>query len=128
MTRTKFKLTLICLFLLAFAAYASGRMNAQSAQSVGDEFFEKKIRPILANNCYACHSSKLKTPMGGLVLDSKAGLLKGGDSGPAIVPGKPTESLLLRALSYNDLNLKMPPTGKLPDVVIADFEQWIAAG
>jgi hypothetical protein len=103
-------------------------MSAQSAQSTGDEFFEKKIRPVLATNCFGCHSSKLKTPMGGLALDTKVGLLKGGDSGPAIVPGKPAESLLLRALRYNDLRLKMPPTDKLPDSVIADFERWIAAG
>nr|MDQ3009545.1 DUF1549 domain-containing protein [Acidobacteriota bacterium] len=128
MTRTQFKLTLIGLFLLTLAAYGAGRMSAQSAQSAGDEFFEKKIRPVLANNCYACHSSKLKAPIGGLALDTKAGLLKGGDSGPAIVPGKPADSLLLRAMRYNDLNLKMPPTSKLPDAVIADFEQWIAAG
>ena len=55
MTRAKFKLTLIWLFLLALAAYASGRMSAQSALSTGDEFFEKKIRPVLATNCYGCH-------------------------------------------------------------------------
>ncbi|MGH9835862.1 MAG: c-type cytochrome domain-containing protein [Blastocatellia bacterium] len=78
MTRTQFKITLIWLFLLSFA---TERMGAQSAQSIGDEFFEKKIRPVLANNCYACHSSKLKTPMGGLALDTKAELLKGGGSG-----------------------------------------------
>src|SRR5262245_54187352 len=123
--RTQLKMTLIWLFLLAIAAE---RMSAQSAQSTDAEFFEKKIRPVLATNCYGCHSSKLKTPMGGLVLDTKAGMLKGGDSGPAIVPGKPAESLLLRALRYNDLRLKMPPTGKLSDSVIADFERWIAAG
>ncbi len=128
MTRTKFKLTFISLFLLALAAYASGRMNAQSAQSVGDEFFEKKIRPVLAANCYACHSSKLKSPLGGLVLDTRSGLRKGGDSGAVIVPGKPAESLLLRAMRYNDPRLKMPPTSKLSDAVIADFDQWIAAG
>ncbi len=128
MTRTQFKLTLIWLFLLTFAASVSGRMSVQSAQSDGNEFFEKKIRPVLATNCYGCHSSKLKTPMGGLALDTKAGLLKGGVSGPAIVPGKPAESLLLRVLRYNDLRLKMPPTDKLPDAVMADFEQWIAAG
>jgi hypothetical protein len=125
MTRVPIKLTLICLVLLALAA---GQARVQSAQSTADEFFEKKIRPVLANNCYACHSSKLKAPMGGLVLDTKAGLLKGGDSGPALVPGQPAESLLLRAMRYNDLRLKMPPTDKLPVAVIADFEQWIAAG
>ena len=85
---------LIWLFLFAFAAE---RMSAQSAQSTGDEFFEKKIRPVLATNCYGCHSSKLKTPMGGLTLDTKAGILKGGDSGPAIVPGKPAGSRFLFA-------------------------------
>ncbi len=78
MTRAQFKLTLIWLFLLTLAAR---QMSAQSAQSTGDEFFEKKIRPVLATNCYGCHSSKLKTPMGGLALDTKAGLLKGGGSG-----------------------------------------------
>lgn len=128
MTRTKFKLTLIFLLLLVLATFASGPMNAQSAQSTGDDFFEKKIRPVLATNCYGCHSSKLKSPMGGLVLDTKSGLLRGGDSGPAIVPGKPAESLLLRAMRFNDPMLKMPPTSKLPDTVIADFEQWISAG
>jgi len=68
MTRAKFKMTLIWLFLLTLAA---GRL---SAQSTGDELFEKKIRPVLATNCYACHSSKLNTPIGGLVLDTKSGL------------------------------------------------------
>jgi cytochrome c553 len=133
MTPAKFKMTLVWLFLLCFAAE---RMSANSSQTLpqstsqsgGDELFEKKIRPVLVTNCYGCHSSKLKTPMGGLVLDTKSGMLKGGVSGPAVVPGKPAESLLLRALRYNDPNLKMPPTSKLADNVIADFEQWIAAG
>src|SRR5262245_66449089 len=105
MARAQFKLTLIWLCLLTFA---TERMSAQSAQSTGDEFFEKKIRPVLATNCYGCHSSKLKSPMGGLALDTRSGMLKGGVSGPAIVPGKPAESLLLRALRYKDLYLKMP--------------------
>lgn len=125
MARSQFKLMLVGILWLAFAAE---RMSVQSAQSVGDDFFEKKIRPVLATNCYGCHSSKMKSPMGGLVLDTKSGLLKGGDSGPAIVPGKPAESLLLRVMRYGDPVLKMPPTGKLPDAVLADFEQWIAAG
>ncbi len=121
MTRANFKRTLICLF---FFSLASGRMGAQS---ISDEFFEKKIRPVLATHCYACHSSKSGEPMGGLVLDTKAGLRKGGTSGRVILPGKPAESMLLRALHYSDLMLKMPPTKKLPDAVIADFDQWIAA-
>src|SRR6202521_4324582 len=91
-------------------------------------FFEAKIRPVLAAKCYACHSSKLKSPMGGLVLDTKAGLEKGGVSGPAVISGKPDESRLLRALRYADPHLQMPPTGKLPDDTIASFAEWIAAG
>src|SRR5580658_5252414 len=98
------------------------------AQSPGSELFEKTIRPILVSKCYMCHSSQLKSPMGGLVLDTKAGLLKGGERGPEIVPGKPAESRLLQALRYADPQLQMPPTGKLADQVVADFDQWIAAG
>jgi hypothetical protein len=79
------------------------------------ELFEKKIRPVLATNCYGCHSSKLKSPIGGLELDTNAGLHR--------VVGK-----IVTALRYSDPNLQMPPTGKLPDSVIADFEAWIAAG
>jgi hypothetical protein len=66
--------------------------------------------------------------MGGLLLDSKAGLRKGGATGPVIVPDKPEESRLLRALSYSDPHLQMPPGGKLPDAVLADFRKWIADG
>ncbi len=122
MASATFKLTLSALLLFPLIA---GQLHAQSSS---DELFEKKIRPILADNCYVCHSSKMKKPMGGLVLDTKAGLLQGGVSGAALVPGKPAESLLLRVLRYSDPMLKMPPAGKLPDAVIADFEQWIAAG
>jgi hypothetical protein len=95
-----------------------------------DEFFEKKIRPALVEHCYKCHSADAVTAKklkAGLRLDHQAGVLSGGDSGPAVVPGKPTESLLLKTLRY-DGDVKMPPTGKLPDAVIADFEKWIAAG
>ncbi len=98
------------------------------AQTPDAAFFEAKIRPVLATKCYGCHSSTLKAPMGGLALDTKAGIAGGGSSGPPVVPGKPDESLLLKALSYTDPQLQMPPTGKLPDAVIADFRQWIAAG
>ena len=99
-----------------------------AAQPLDAGFFESKIRPVLATKCYACHSSGLKSPMGGLVLDTKAGVLKGGATGPVVVVGKPAESRLLNALRYTDSRLQMPLTGKLPDAVIADFERWIAAG
>ena len=91
------------------------------------EFFEKKIRPVLAEKCYGCHNAKLKTPMGGLRLDSRDALLKGGDSGPAIIAGDPAHSRLISALSYKQ-DLKMPPTGKLSDEQQADFSAWVGMG
>jgi hypothetical protein len=98
------------------------------AQQAEIELFEKKIRPVLVTKCYACHSAKLKSPMGSLVLDTKAGLAKGGANGPIVAAGKPAESRLLKALRYDDPHLQMPPSGKLADQIIADFAQWIAAG
>src|SRR5438445_2395207 len=92
------------------------------AQPPNAAFFESKIRPVLAAKCYPCHSSNLKTPMGGLLLDSKTGTAR------VVVPGKPTGSRLLQAIRYTDPHLQMPPSGKLADAVIADFENWIAAG
>jgi hypothetical protein len=92
-------------------------------------FFESKIRPVLVEKCYSCHSQESATKgklKGGLYLDSKEGLLGGGDTGPALVVNKPAESLILKALRYEDY--EMPPSGKLPDSVIEDFERWIASG
>ena len=74
-------------------------------------FFEAKIRPVLANKCYACHASTLKAPMGGLILDTKAGMLKGGAIGPVVVAGKPADSLLMKAIRYSEPKLQMPPGG-----------------
>jgi hypothetical protein len=107
--------------VLAFVSTARG-------QDSGTDFFEKKVRPVLVQNCYGCHSHQAKKQRGGLYLDSKTALRKGGDSGPAVVPGKPGESLLLKAVHYEMEDLKMPPKGKLPAVVIADLERWVAMG
>src|ERR1051325_11392718 len=112
-----------CLGLIAFLLPP---LFAQTP--AGTEFFEKEIRPVLADKCYGCHSSKLKSPMGGLVLDTKAGLKRGGNGGPVLIPGDPVSSRLLQALTYKQTELRMPPTGKLPDQKIAAFEKWIAAG
>ena len=93
-------------------------------------FFETKIRPVLVEHCYSCHSSEArmnKKLKGGLLLDTRADLRKGGKTGPGVVPGKPAESLLLKALRHED-DLRMPPKAKLADAVIADFEKWIAIG
>ena len=114
-----------CIVGLVLSASASAPLFAQTPDI---EFFESRIRPVLAQKCYGCHSSKMPAPKGSLVLDSREGLLKGGMSGPALVPGKPADSLLLKALSYSDPLAQMPPSGKLPDAVLADFEQWIARG
>jgi hypothetical protein len=110
--------------LLAFTTHA----RADDAR--GLELFEKKIRPLLAENCYECHSAEAAAKnrlKGGLLLDSRDGLRKGGDSGPAIVPGRPKESRLVKALHY-DGKPQMPPRGKLPASAIADVEAWIALG
>ena len=100
------------IFAVWFPAVVPGQNSVEPI-----EFFEKQIRPVLVEKCYLCHSAKT-TAMADLLLDSKQGLLKGGSRGPAIVPGEPEKSLLLTAISYKNLDLKMPPTGKLSD------EEW----
>src|ERR1041385_5218488 len=93
------------------------------------EFFEQKIRPILSENCYKCHSQAAEKIKGGLLLDSRDGVLKGGDSGPAIVPGNPDKSLLIKAVRYTDKDLQMPPAEKqLASTQIADLEAWVKMG
>src|SRR5258708_2521563 len=93
----------------------------------GVEFFEKKIRPVLIDRCYSCHSGEAKKLKGELYLDSREGLLKGGETGPSIVPGDPEKSLLLKALRYAD-DLKMPPKGRLSKEVVEDFAAWVKRG
>ncbi|MFP6701774.1 MAG: DUF1549 domain-containing protein, partial [Planctomycetaceae bacterium] len=116
--------------LLGSSLDAEGpKVPGNSRQEQNTAFFEKKIRPILVKHCYACHSAKArlaKKLRGGLSLDHRDGLLKGGDSGAAVVPGKPQDSLLLQAIEYE--SLEMPPKGKLPKSVIDDFRKWIAQG
>lgn len=91
-------------------------------------FFESKIRPVLMTKCAQCHSSKSEKVKGGLLVDSREGLRKGGDNGPAVVPGNLDESLLITAIRYEDDSLQMPPKVKLDDAVIADFEAWVKIG
>jgi cytochrome c553 len=101
-------------------------LMAAFAQEDSGEFFEKRIRPVLATKCYSCHAT---TKLGGLQMDSRTGMLTGGKSGPAIVSGKPEESLLIRAVTHVDPKLKMPMAGdKLGDQEIADLKSWIKAG
>ena len=93
-----------------------------------NHFFESKIRPVLSEKCYECHSSKSSKIKGGLRLDHIELILQGGDSGPAIVQGNPAESLLVQAIRYDDQDFHMPPKEKLPKQVVQDFERWIAEG
>ena len=89
------------------------------------EFFESRVRPVLSTHCFECHGHKTK---GGLKLDSREAILTGGDSGAAVVPGKPKESLLLTAVRHIDADLTMPPKKKLPNHVINDLKRWIREG
>lgn len=116
-----------CVLLVGAALSGEVRPN-DKLEPAAVEFFEKKIRPVLVDQCYSCHSVESKKQKGGLLLDSKQAILKGGDSGPALVPGKPAESLLLKAMQHGQPDLKMPPKAKLADPIIADFEKWIATG
>src|SRR5579862_5332216 len=88
------------------------------------EFFELHVRPVLANNCYTCHT---ESQMGGLRLDSRERVVKGGKSGPAIMPGDADHSLLIQAVSQTHATLKMPPNGKLKDDDIANLKAWVNA-
>jgi hypothetical protein len=109
----------VSLLLFATAGLGYGQVTPT-------EFFETRIRPVLATNCYSCHTT---SRLGGLQLDSRASLLKGGKSGPGFVPGKPAESLLMKAVSQADTRLKMPMGGaKLKDEEIADLAHWIEMG
>lgn len=118
--------TFVILSATALAAMCSS--NRAHADDIGVEFFEKKIRPVLVTHCSECHAADAKKLGGGLLLDSRDGVRKGGDSGVAIVPGKPDESRLIKAVRYTDDSMKMPPKGKLPAAAIADLEEWIKRG
>ncbi len=108
------------------ALVAAGPVTAAEAAEDELAFFEKRIRPMLVKHCYECHSAESKELGGKLLLDSRHGILEGGESGPALVAGKPEESLLIQALRFDDL--EMPPDNPLPEAVVNDFVRWIAAG
>jgi hypothetical protein len=103
-----------------------GPARADEASPEGIEFFEKKIRPVLVERCYECHSQGSPELMAGLLLDSREGVLKGGDSGAAVTPGDVEKSLILSAIRYE--KFEMPPDGRLPPEVIKDFEEWVRMG
>ncbi|MEY4198990.1 MAG: hypothetical protein RLZZ265_730, partial [Verrucomicrobiota bacterium] len=99
------------------------------ASSSEFDFFERRIRPVLVQQCYECHSAGSKSLKGGLHVDTRESLRRGGNSGePAVVPGEPDRSRLLAAIRHLSADLQMPPKKKLSAQQIADFEQWIRAG
>jgi cytochrome c553 len=112
----------------AWSADGAAPQAADTSDGAGTEFFEKRIRPLLIQHCYSCHSAEAKKLRGHLLLDSRAGVLKGGDSGPVLMPGDPAQSLLVKAVRYEDQELRMPPSGKLSAREIADLETWIRMG
>ena len=118
--RTRTVLRSIAAILSMSAAAWSATLGADSA-----EFFETKIRPVLASNCYSCHSG---SKLGGLRVDSREALLQGGKSGAAIVPGDPDKSLLIKAVRQTEAKLKMPMGGKLKDTEVEDLVAWVKAG
>jgi len=111
--------------LLALAAPAVAADDLTPSQL---DFFEKKVRPVLVAHCYSCHSAEAKSVKGHLLLDTKQGWLKGGDTGPAIVPGDPGKSLLIEAIKYENSDIEMPPKAKMPAADIAILEQWVKMG
>ena len=132
---TRLSLCLLALFVSSMAfAWLGGPVSAQVPASAGQappdseqaEFFETTIRPLLADNCHACHGARVDPPFGGLRLDSREALLAGGDSGPAIVPGRPAESALVQRLHGRPM--LMPPTGSLAADDIAALTRWVEMG
>ncbi|HMC28762.1 MAG TPA: PSD1 and planctomycete cytochrome C domain-containing protein, partial [Verrucomicrobiae bacterium] len=114
--------------LIAVFGTAATVRAASIDHSDGFEFFENKIRPLLVERCFECHSTSSKKIKGGLTLDSRDQLLKGGDSGPAIVPGAPEKSLLIKAVRYGNKDLQMPPKHQLAATEITLLEQWVKMG
>jgi len=116
------------LWFLAFLVFSASGSAAEPTPAQA-QFFENKIRPILANNCYKCHSQQAEKVKAGLLLDTKEGVLKGGETGPAIEPGDPEKSLLIKAVRYTDPDLQMPPKGKkLAEAEVADLVAWVKMG
>ena len=114
-------------FFLTTSVLAIALISISSADD-RRKLFEETIRPTLVRKCYSCHSQKAGKKEGGLLLDSRSAIRKGGEQGPAVVPGKPEQSLLLVAIGYQNEDLQMPPDRALPEHTVRAFRDWVAAG
>jgi mono/diheme cytochrome c family protein len=119
----------ICFLVFFLWFFRPSPVSAAELTPAQTQFFENKIRPILSDNCYKCHSRQAERVKGGLLLDTRDGVLKGGETGPAIVPGDPENSLLIKAVRYTNPDLQMPPKDKkLSETQIADLVAWVKMG
>jgi hypothetical protein len=130
--RMKSAIRILMVFVLALLGYLRAQeidkpVTRKSFTAADLEFFESKVRPILVKRCYECHSAEKADPQGGLRLDSHAAVLKGGDTGKAVVPGDPKKSLLIDTINYGEL-YQMPPKNKLPPEEIAILTTWVEKG
>ena len=113
---------------LVFALHAGIASAAVTADDSQIAFFEKTIRPILIKRCYECHSAESGKSKGGLLIDSREGLLKGGDNGPALVAGDPDKSRIIESVRYHNQDMQMPPKGALPSAEVKALEAWVKMG
>ena len=111
--------------LISIASAFSTSLGAQTVNAGTADYFESKVRPILANNCFGCHGA---SALGGLRLDSSEAMIKGGKRGTSLKPGDPDNSLMIQAIRQNDPALKMPQGGKLKDEDVKILEEWVKAG
>ena len=123
MTSLRRHILTLLIGMFGLAANSQAKMTPEQLS-----FFETKIRPVLAENCYSCHANSAKKLKAGLFLDHGSTILKGGDSGPAVVPGNLEKSLLIEAVRYKNPDLQMPPKKKLSDTAVRDLEKWVEDG
>src|SRR5688572_21997574 len=116
------------LLLTLIAAILCLPEASSGAEKVDETFFEERIRPVLVEYCYECHSGQSKKLKGRFRLDTALNLQQGGETGPAIDKADPSKSLLLKVIEYQDADLSMPPKGKLPPTELQELRKWILAG
>ncbi|MBB5039070.1 PSD1 and planctomycete cytochrome C domain-containing protein [Prosthecobacter dejongeii] len=116
------------LFAALLAGLPLGVLSANEPTAADLDFFEQKVRPILIERCYECHSTESGKTKGSLAMDSKAALLQGGDNGPGLVAGHPDKSLIIEAIRYKNRDMQMPPKSALPSAEIKVLEEWVQRG